>query len=96
MMMVLQGLTEGRKEEAKLGPAYPIPALCPDLQKVTCLVFHCPEIRPSDMLSSCPPFPPMSSCFEQLQRAAISRERVGNKRVWVSGNLGADCPGTSE
>lgn len=79
--MVLQGLTEGRKEEAQLGPGHPIPALCPDLQKVSCLVLRCPKIRPSDMLSSVPlPFP-ASASFEQLQRAAISRRRVGNKRV---------------
>lgn len=91
-MMVLQRLTERKKEEAQLGPAHPIPALCPDLQRVSSLVLHCAEIRPSKMLSACSPFPPESPFFEQLQRAAISR----NKRVWVSGNLGAACPGRCE
>lgn len=69
-MLLLQGLT-GRKEQAQLGPAHPISALCPDLQKVSCLVLHRPEMRPSDLLSSCPPFLPVSSSFEQLQKAVI-------------------------
>ena len=69
-MLLLQGLT-GRKEQAQLGPAHPIPALCPDLQKVSCLVLHRPEMRPSDLLSSCSPFLLVSSSFEQLQKAVI-------------------------
>lgn len=52
-MMVLQGVTEERKEEVQLVPPcppHPTPALCPDLQKVSSLVLHCTEIRPCGML----------------------------------------------
>ena len=69
-MMLLQGLM-GRKEQAQLGPAHPIPALCPDLQEVSCLVLHCTEIRPTDLLSSCPPFLPVSSLGNSRKQSLI-------------------------
>ena len=93
-MMVLQGLTEGWKEQTQLGPAHPIPALCPDLQKVSCLVLHCPEIRPSDMLSSCSPLScqcllPLSSSREQsFQGKGLGTKGSGSQATWEQTVLG--------
>lgn len=89
------GTDSGEEGGGAAGPCHPLPALCPDFEKVSSLVLHCPEIRPSEMLS-CPPFPPASASFEQLLRTAILRGRVENKRVWVPGNLRVVCPGRSE